>query len=144
MSESKGTLPGRFIAIMLVLSATSFLTGCEYAFSDAATRIRYALLAQSWRVQASDTPVTVTVYPDHFPEGCDSNYRVVLSPYKGGKQVPVGDIFVHCQSGQRYYTGFGSEQIYVTKEIFIEKRAGEAVTLSLHKTASGSEIVDMK
>ena len=87
-----------------------------------------------------------TVDPDHWPDGCvkGSGYRLVLSPYKGGKQVAVGDIDVYCRNGRRYYTGLGSEQIYVKQEMAVEKQSGEAVLVALRKTADGTEIVALQ
>lgn len=128
-----------------VLAALMLLSGCEYAFSDAATRVRYALLAAQLGIVDGETRV-ITVDPDHWPEGCylDSGYRLVLSPYKGGKQVAVGDIFVFCNNGQRYYTGLGSEQIFVSQELSVTKGAGEKVELTLKKTPAGIEITGIK
>ena len=68
----------------------------------------------------------------------------MLSPYKGGKQVSVGDIDVYCRDGHRYYTGFGSEKIYVSREMAVDKKAGEEVHITLRKASSGLEIIDLK
>ena len=68
-------------------------------------------------------------------------YRLVLSPYKGGKQVPTGDIVVNCKGGGVYYTGMGSETIYVAEEIAIEKKPEDELRITLRKTAAGTQIV---
>ena len=131
----------------MLIASSILVAGCEYAFSDAATRVRYALLKADISMHLSrNETMTITADPDHWPDGCDKGkgYRLVLSPYKGGKQVAVGDIDVYCNDGHRYYTGFGSEKIYVSQEMSVEKKAGEEVHLGLRKSASGVEIVDLK
>lgn len=134
-------------SLALLIAASILMAGCEYAFSDVATRVRYALVEAdiSMRLSKNET-MTITVDPEHWPDGCSkgAGYRLVLSPYKGGKQVAVGDIDVYCNDGHRYYTGFGSEKIYVTQEMAVEKKAGEEVHITLRKSASGVEIVDLK
>jgi hypothetical protein len=134
-------------SLALLIASSILMAGCEYAISDVATRVRYALLRADIRMQLSrNETMTITVDPDHWPDGCNkgAGYRLVLSPYKGGKQVAVGDIDVYCGDGHRYYTGFGSEKIYVSQEMAVEKKAGEEVHLTLRKSSSGVEIVDLK
>ena len=65
-------------------------------------------------------------------------------PTKGGKQVAVGNIDVHCKDGKHYYTGLGSEQIYVTAEMAVEKKSGEEVLITMRKTSTGMEIVALQ
>ena len=133
--------------LILLLALSMLMAGCEYLFSDVATRIRYALVAEHARLQSSRSESAIfTVDPDHWPDGCvkGSGYRLVLSPYKGGKQVAVGDIDVYCRNGRHYYTGLGSEQIYVKQEIAVEKQSGEAVLVALRKTAEGTEIAALQ
>ena len=130
---------GRISAVLISLLATAVLGGCEYAFSDIATRIRYALADAKDELHASgkDT-LTVTVRPNHAPDGCQggASYRVVLSPYRGNKQVAVGDIDVHCEGRRHYYTGFGSENIYVTRVMTVEKKADDELRIALRRTSS--------
>ena len=132
---------------MLGLLATAALSGCEYAFSDVATRIRYALVDAEAELHGSrkDT-LTITLRPNHAPDGCrdGAGYRVVLSPYRGNKQVAVGDVDVHCNGWRHYYTGFGSEGIYVTRIMTVEKKADEEMRITLRKTSSGIEIVGLE
>jgi hypothetical protein len=129
-----------------VLAAAVLVSGCEYAFSDVATRIRYALLDESAALQSSrDETRTIALRPDHWPDACrkGEGYRLVLSPYKGGKQVPTGDIVVTCKGGGGYYTGMGSEKIFVAKELAIDKKSTDELRITLRKTASGTEIVKL-
>jgi hypothetical protein len=112
-----------------------------------ATRIRYAVLEKSAQLKSStDETATITLRPDHWPDACrkGEGYKLVLSPYKGGKQVATGDIVVTCKGGGSYYTGMGSENIYVSKEIAIEKKTEDELRILLRKTASGTEIVGLE
>lgn len=130
-----------------LLAAAAVAAGCQYALSDVATRIRYALAEEQARLQSSrDETATLAIDPDHWPDGCPrgAGYRLTISPYKGGKQVPVGDIDVRCQGGRHYYTGLGSEQIRIAREMAVEKKAGERVRITLRKTATGVEIVALE
>jgi len=133
--------------LTLLLALSTLMSGCEYMLSDVATRIRYALVAEHAKLQSSKSESAIfTVDPDHWPDGCvkGSGYRLVLSPYKGGKQVAVGDIDVYCRNGRHYSTGLGSERIYVKQEMAVEKQSGEAVLVALRKTADGTEIVALQ
>ena len=123
------------------------LAGCEYIGSDVATRIRYALVAAKSELEGSGKDsLTITLKPNHFPDSCGdaASYLVVLSPYKGNKQVAVGDIDIKCQGKQRYYTGFGSEGIFVARELSVQKKAGEAVRITLRRAPRGIEIVALE
>jgi hypothetical protein len=127
-----------------VLAIAALLCGCEYAFSDVATRIRYAVLEESARLRLSSSESsTIALRPDHWPDACRKSmgYRLVLSPYKGGKQVATGDIVVNCKGGGVYYTGMGSEMVYVTEEIAIEKKPEDELRITLRKTGAGTQIV---
>jgi hypothetical protein len=130
----------------LVLALVAGVAGCEYALSDVATRIRYRLLAESaaLRDSGSETAV-IAMQPDHWPDECrrGQGYRLVLSPYKGGKQVATGDIVVNCKGGGGYYTGMGSESIYVAREMWVEKKKDEQLRITLRKTGKGIEIVSL-
>jgi hypothetical protein len=133
--------------LALLSALTLLVAGCEYAFSDAATRVRYALFRANIAMQLTQNDTkTITVDPDHWPDRCrkGTGYRLVLSPYKGDKQVPTGDIVVYCNDGHQYYTGLGSEKIYVTQELAVDKGAGEEVHITIRKTSAGMEIVDLK
>lgn len=137
-------MPGRMKGRCGAFFLATALCGCEFFLSDVATRIRYALIEESARLQASaGETATFSLRPDHWPDACATGqgYRVVLSPYKGGKQVKVGDIFIACKGGGVYYTGLGAESIYVSREIAIEKRTEDELRITLRKTASGTEIV---
>ncbi|MDZ4862017.1 MAG: hypothetical protein SGJ01_01120 [Gemmatimonadota bacterium] len=130
-----------------LLAIATFLSACEYAFSDVATRIRYALLQESTLLHLStNETVTVALRPDHWPDACrkGEGYRLVLSPYSGGKQVASGDIVVTCKGGGSYYTGMGSENMHVVQEMAIEKRAEDELRITLRKTHSGTEIVRLE
>jgi hypothetical protein len=70
-------------------------------------------------------------------------YRLVLSPYKGGKQVATGDIVVTCKGGGVYYTGMGSEAVYVLEEMAIEKKPQDELRITLRKTGAGTQIVGL-
>ena len=131
----------------LAAAALLFLAnGCEYVVSDVATRIRYALNDARIELQQSEVEtLTIALKPNHLPDACPggSGYRVVLSPYKGNKQVAVGDIDVHCQRARHYWTGFGSEGIYVTRVLSVEKKADDELRITLRKTPAGVEIVSL-
>lgn len=132
---------------VVLLLMMAMLSACEYAFSDVATRIRYRLLEESAsRHMADNETVTIALRPDHWPDECrkGQGYRLVLSPYKGGKQVATGDIVVNCKGGGIYYTGMGSESIYVTREMAVEKKKEDELRITLRKTNSGIEIVALE
>ncbi len=137
----------RLLTAVLGLAAISAVAGCEYVVSDVATRIRYALLDAKAELRKSgkDT-LTITLRPNHFPDSCGkaASYRVVLSPYKGNKQVAVGDIAIDCKGSRQYHTGFGSTEIYVAREMAVEKKADDDLRITLHKTSSGVEIVGLE
>jgi hypothetical protein len=135
------------VRLVLLLAVAAFMSGCEYAFSDVATRIRYALLEESTLLHLSkNETVTITLRPDHWPDACrkGQGYRLVLSPYRGGKQVASGDIVITCKGGGSYYTGMGSENIYVAQEIAIEKNTEDELRITLRKTDSGTEVVRLE
>jgi len=135
------------VRLVLLLAVAAFMSGCEYAFSDVATRIRYALLEESTLLHLSkNETVTITLRPDHWPDACrkGQGYRLVLSPYRGGKQVASGDIVITCKGGESYYTGMGSETIYVAQEMAIEKNKEDELRITLRKTNSGTEIVGLE
>src|SRR5918995_4276024 len=129
----------RLIHLALLLTMAAAMSACEYAFSDVATRIRYRLLEESAsrRLSHNET-VTIALRPDHWPDECrkGEGYRLVLSPYKGGKQVATGDIVVNCEGGGIYYTGMGSESIYVAREMTVEKKKEDELRITLRKTNS--------
>jgi len=130
-----------------VFAIATFLSGCEYAFSDVATRIRYALLEESSSLHTSkNETVKIALRPDHWPDACrrGMGYRLVLSPYKGDKAVASGDIVVTCKGGGSYYTGMGAEKIYVAREMAIEKGAEDELRITLRKTGFGTEIVGLE
>ena len=88
---------------------------------------------------------TITVTPDHWPEGCGGvGYKLRITPDDGKKMVKTGDIFVTCDSGHPYYTGVGSERIYVTRELTVAKRSGEPVQIVMRRTDKGVELVELK
>lgn len=131
----------------LLIAAAVLAAGCQYAFSDVATRIRYALLDQQAALEASGSAAaTLSLRPDHWPDGCRQGrgYRLVLSPYRGGKQVPTGEILVQCTGGGQYYTGMGSERVYVTSEMSVVKKADEDLVITVRRTPGGMEIVSLK
>jgi hypothetical protein len=135
------------IRFSFALALAFCLGGCEYFFSDVATRIRYALLDESARLQSSTSPTaSFSLRPDHWPDACPAGqgYRVVFSPYKGNKQVAVGDIFISCKGGGVYYTGLGAESIYVSRELTAEKRTEDELRITLRRTAAGTEIVALE
>jgi hypothetical protein len=130
-----------------VFALTVLLCGCEYFLSDVATRIRYALLDESDRLLASSSETsTIRLRPDHWPDACPRGlgYRLSLSPYKGGKQVKTGDIVVTCVGGGAYYTGMGSERLYVSREISIDKKTEDELRITVRKTLAGAEIVGLQ
>ncbi len=136
----KGGLPVFLIAALLV-------TGCEYAFSDVATRIRYRLQSALAELRHSaQEELTITLRPDHWPDACPGGggYRLVISPYQGGKQVRVGDIMIRCRGGHPYYTGLGSEDLYVAADLAVDKRRDEDLHITLRKTAAGVEITRLE
>lgn len=129
--------------VVLVFAIAPFISGCEYAFSDVATR----MLRESTFLHASkNETVKIALRPDHWPDACRSGmgYQLVLSPYRGGRQVASGDIVVTCKGGGSYYTGMGSERIYVAREMAIEKRPEDELHITLRKTDSGTEIVGLE
>jgi hypothetical protein len=137
----------RRIRIGLLVALIAGASACEYAFSDVATRIRYRLLAESASLRdSSNETAVVAMQPDHWPDQCrrGQGYRLVVSPYKGGKQVATGDIVVNCTGGGSYYTGMGSETIYVVREMWIDKKKDEELHITLRKTSKGIEIVSLE
>lgn len=135
------------IGLVLLLAVVPFMSGCEYALSDVATRIRYALLKQSALLHLSNNEtVTLALRPNHWPGACrkGEGYRVVLSPYRAGKQVASGEIVVTCKGGGSYYTGMGSEKIYVVEEMAIEKQPADELRITMRKTSFGTEIVGLE
>lgn len=135
------------IGLVLLLAAVPFVSGCEYALSDVATRIRYALLKESALLHlSSNETVTLALRPNHWPGACrkGEGYRVVLSPYRGGKQVASGEIVVTCKAGGSYSTGMGSEKIHIAQELAIEKQPADELRITLRKTSSGIEIVGLE
>ena len=133
--------------LVLLLAVAGVMSGCEYAFSDVATRIRYALLRESTLLHwlGKDT-VTISLHPDHWPDACRNGqgYRLVFSPYRGGKEVASGDIDVTCKGGGSYYTGMGSEDIRIAHDMAVEKSPGDELRITLRKTGSGTEIVGLE
>jgi len=67
-----------------------------------------------------------------------------FSPYKGGKNVPVGDIVANCKGGGSYWTGLGSEKIYVAEEMAVEKKTDDELRITWRRTSSGVEIVRLE
>jgi hypothetical protein len=136
-----------FARVAVAVGLACAATGCEYALSDVATRIRYALVDAHADLQssASDT-LTIRLRPDHWPDACPDGrgYRVKLIPYQGNKQVAVGDIDIACHGKGVYWTGFGSEQIYVAHELAVDKTRDQDLVITLHKSAKGSEIVTLE
>jgi len=131
--------------ILVALAVALCAAGCEYVLSDVATRIRYSLLDEMSGMNEGETK-TIRLRPDHWPDRCPGTggYRLVMSPYKGGKQVASGDIVVTCKGGSRsYYTGMGSPQVVVSRELTVEKRADEDLRVTLRRTAGTLEIVSL-
>lgn len=131
-------------ALLLVLALGA--AGCEALFSDVATRVRYALVrAEADLGPAVGSTHTFTVDPDRWPDGCGGKgFRLTLIPYRGGKQVPVGDVDVRCADGHPYWTGFGSPTITLAQELSVAKGPGESVSITLRRTTSGVEIVALR
>ena len=50
---------------------------------------------------------------------------------------------VTCKGGGTYYTGMGSEKIYVVREMAIEKGTEDELRITLRKTDSGTQIVGL-
>lgn len=127
----------------LVLLAS---VGCEYFVSDVATRIRYALIDAVADAPAEDETVVLRLRPDHWPDGCpgDGGYTLTVSPYRGGKQVPVGDIGIRCRGRGSYGTGFGSERIRVATDLSVDKRRDEDLEIVLRGRADGLDIVALR
>lgn len=142
---SASTMFSRLFVLMLVLGGlAATLTGCEYAFSDVATRIRYRLHDAMIELRLSrQDEMTVVLRPDHWPDACPkmAGYRLVISPYHGGKQVPTGEILIKCKAGRSYYTGLGSENLYVTRDMTVDKHPDEDLRMTLRTTSSGVEII---
>jgi archaellum component FlaG (FlaF/FlaG flagellin family) len=133
----------RPLAIVLVALT---LAGCLGLISDAATRVRYAMLDAVDDLGTSvGSTVSFTVDPDRWPDGCGGKgYTLSLVPYRGGKAVAVGDINVRCADGRPYGTGFGSEDITLAAELSVTKGPGETLTITLERTATGIAIVGLK
>jgi len=117
----------------------------ERLVSDVATRVRYALRNEAARMHLlrEDTRV-MTIRPNGWPDGCraGSTYRLVLSPYKGNKQVPAADIDVHCAGGRHHY--WTGTELIVPAELAVEKGPDDEVRITLRRTPAGIEIVDLK
>jgi hypothetical protein len=140
-------IPHGRLSLTALLVATILITGCEYVFSDVATRIRYRLQTALTELRHSPRDeLTIALRPDHWPDACPrgGGYRLVISPYRGGKQVPVGDIMIRCTDGHPYYTGLGSETLYVAQDLTVDKRRDEDLRITLRKTAAGVEITQLE
>jgi hypothetical protein len=127
------------VVLLLVLVAVA---GC----TDIATRIRAEVEDAHARLESSQQEsVSVTLRPNHFPDGCQAGagYRLVIRPYSGGKQVPAGDIDVFCNGWRHYYTGL-SEKIRVPGELSVEKKADDEIRVTLRKTSAGAEIARLE
>jgi hypothetical protein len=120
--------------------------GCEHAFSDVATRIRYALLRSLASPPAAGVTTVLRLRPDHWPDACpgDGGYTLTVTPYRGGKQVRTGDIAIRCRSGHPFWTGLGSEAIAVAGDLRIEKARDEDLEIVLRGRASGIEIIELR
>lgn len=124
----------------LLIAAAILVSGCEYFGSDMATRIRYKLGdARAQLLASQDDTASLELRPNHWPDSCGKapRYRVVLKPYRGGKQVASGDIMVFCEGGTHYWTGMGSEKLVVDRELAVEKGADETLYFTLHKREAG-------
>ena len=138
---------GSTYRLLWALAAAIALAGCEYLGTDVATRIRASLLEAKAQLEKSgQQSMTIILKPNHWPDHCadPAGYRVTLSPYKGNKQAAVGDINVQCQGKRTYYTGFGSDGIFVTRDLTVEKKPGEALRVTLRKSKAGLEIVGLE
>jgi hypothetical protein len=126
-----------------IVVATMVLTGCEYVASDVATRIRYALQRSLASPPADGQTTVVRLRPDHWPDACpgDGGYTLKVTPYRGGKQVPTGDILIACRGRGSYATGLGSERIAVAAELTIEKTRAQDLEIEIRGRAAGIEIV---
>jgi len=123
------------------------LAGCEYLGTDVATRIRQSLVEAKAEMEKSGREsATVVLKPNHWPDGCGAaaGYRITLSPYKGNKEAAVGDITIQCHGTRSFYTGFGSDGISVTRDLRVEKKAGDPVRITLKRARSGVEIVALE
>ena len=133
---------GAAMAAFVLLMVALFL-GFERLVSDIATRIRYALRDGELLMLATgrDSHV-VTLAPNGWPDGCgERRFRVVLSPYKGNKQVPAADIDVHCANRHHYWTG---TLLIVPRQMSVEKEAGGGIALTLTRTPAGITITDLR
>jgi len=134
-------------SLIWLAALAALISGCEYVVSDVATRIRYRLHAAVSELKLSThDSVTVSLRPDHWPDECPkrAGYRLLISPYRGGKQVATGDIAVTCKGGRSYATGLGLEQLYVAQDLAVEKESDEDLRITLRKTSSGVEIVGLE
>lgn len=134
-----------FVARIGISGLILMLVGCETLVSDIATRIRYKVRdAAAGLTVGRSVETTITLQPNGWPDGCQpgASYRVTLSPYKGNKAVPVGDITVNCQGWRTYYTGLAG--VTVRKELSVEKKADEPLRLTLKKTTQGIEVVSLE
>lgn len=136
----------RVPASVALALATLLAVGCMNLVSDAATRVRYAMLDASDNLDPKPgATITFTVDPDQPPDGCDGKgFTLKLIPYRGDKQVAVGDIELRCADGHPYWTGFGSEDITLAQALAVDKKPGEKVSITLRRTADGIEIIDLK
>jgi hypothetical protein len=126
-------------------AAALILAGCERLVSDIATRVRYALRDAAAELHSSSAEArVVTLTPNGWPDGCKSGarYRLTLSPYKGGKQVPAADIDVLCDGRNHSYTT--GTRLLVARQMSVEKGPDEPVKITLRKTAKGIEIVGLE
>jgi len=131
-------------AIASLSVAALLLGGCELLASDVATRIRYGLRDAAARLQdGPDDSVVVTLEPNHWPDGCRqrARYRITLSPYRGGKQVPSADIEVQCPGQNAYATG---TRLRVARTLSVEKGADEPLRVTLRKTPTGVEVAALQ
>ena len=136
----------KWISAATFCALTIPVVGCEYFVSDVATRIRYHLGDAMQELQKSNRDsIVIALRPDHWPDACpkEGGYRLVITPYRGGKNVAVGDIRITCSSGHPYWTGLGSEKLFVTRELSVNKRRDEDLRITLRKVPAGIEITQL-
>lgn len=134
------------VGLLALVVAALGASGCEYAFSDVATRIRYALQGVLSSPPADGRTTVLRLRPDHWPDACpgDGGYTLKVVPYRGGKQVAVGDILIACTGRHSYATGLGSERITVAGDLTVEKRRDQDLEIEIRGRADGIEIVALR
>ena len=127
-------------ALAFAWVALNFVPGCSDLWTDSATRAAYDLEEAAGAAQRSSAPIYTLVHrPKASPEGCSHDYSFQLSRQSA--------LLMWCKSPDgtsnvaSHSTTYHLRYVDVPEQINLEKRAGEPVTIELHKTAGKPKVL---